>query len=198
MSASPIAKSPVRVWDAFVRAFHWSLALSVGVAWITAGEWDKAARGRWVMSRERLSPRASYGAFWDPVTRVLRQFVSPPPVVVAYLKAIAAGTERRYVGHNPAGAAMIVAAARGNRRDRDNGLASHDRRFLGWRPMELLHSALANGVLVAGRRPCRGCRARKLAPSREPRSRDGHRRQARAGACGRRLTSIVRRMSAAR
>jgi cytochrome b len=107
VSASPIAKSPVRVWDAFVRAFHWSLALSVGVAWITAGEWDKAHEAVGYVAGALVAARIVWGFLGSRYAR-FGQFVSPPPVVVAYLKAIAAGTERRYLGHNPAGAAMIV------------------------------------------------------------------------------------------
>ena len=37
------------------------------------------------------------------------QFVRAPRVVLAYLGAIARGSEARFVGHNPAGGAMIVA-----------------------------------------------------------------------------------------
>jgi cytochrome b len=37
------------------------------------------------------------------------QFVRPPSTVVAYVTAILLGSERRYIGHNPAGGAMILA-----------------------------------------------------------------------------------------
>ena len=38
---TPAGKRVVRVWDPFIRAFHWSLALSIATAWIASGEWDR-------------------------------------------------------------------------------------------------------------------------------------------------------------
>ena len=32
----------VRVWDPAVRAFHWGLATSILVAWLTSDEWKSA------------------------------------------------------------------------------------------------------------------------------------------------------------
>ena len=147
MSESSTAKSPVRVWDAFVRAFHWSLALSVGVAWILAGEWDKAHEAVGYVAGALVAARIVWGFFGSRYAR-FAQFVSPPPIVVAYLKAIAAGTERRYLGHNPAGAAMILVLLAGIAGTATTGWLLTTDAFWGWRPMELLHSALANGVLV--------------------------------------------------
>ncbi|MGZ5849917.1 MAG: cytochrome b/b6 domain-containing protein, partial [Methyloceanibacter sp.] len=37
------------------------------------------------------------------------QFVRPPLVVADYLRDVATGREARYLGHNPAGGAMILA-----------------------------------------------------------------------------------------
>jgi cytochrome b len=146
VSASRIAKS-VPVWDPFVRAFHWSLVLSVLVAWITAGEWDKAHEAAGYVAGALVAARVVWGFLGSRYAR-FAQFVPPPPSVVAYLRAIAAGTERRYLGHNPAGAAMIVVLLAGIAGTVTTGWLRTTDVFWGWRPMELLHSALANGVFV--------------------------------------------------
>jgi cytochrome b len=72
------------------------------------------------------------------------QFVSPPPIVVAYLKAIAAGTERRYLGHNPAGAAMILVLLAGIAGTATTGWLLTTDAFWGWRPMEVAGVGLAS------------------------------------------------------
>ena len=98
----------IRVWDPFVRAFHWSLALSFAVAWLS-GE-----------GSERLHELAGYAAGALVVARIawgflgtgyarFSEFVRSPAAVVDYLKSVVAGSERRFIGHNPAGGAMIVA-----------------------------------------------------------------------------------------
>jgi cytochrome b len=46
------------------------------------------------MPQERLSPRESFGFSGSRYAR-FAQFVSSPTIVVAYLKAMAVGTERR-------------------------------------------------------------------------------------------------------
>ncbi len=98
----------VRVWDPLVRIFHWSLALSVATAWVTSGEWERAHEVAGYVAGGLVAARIAWGFSGSRYAR-FRQFVRPAPAVVAYLKAIAAGNERRYLGHNPAGGAMIVA-----------------------------------------------------------------------------------------
>ena len=48
------------------------------------------------------------GASLGPRYARFAQFVRSPDTVIAYLRAIKDGSERRYIGHNPAGGAMIV------------------------------------------------------------------------------------------
>lgn len=33
-------KPVVKVWDPFVRLFHWTLAAAIVIAWLSADEWD--------------------------------------------------------------------------------------------------------------------------------------------------------------
>jgi len=98
----------IRVWDPFVRAFHWSLVVSFGVCWLSAQVWqDLHAWAGYVAGALALA-RVVWGFVGGDYAR-FAQFVRAPRVVFAYLGAIVRGTEARFVGHNPAGGAMIVA-----------------------------------------------------------------------------------------
>ncbi len=97
------------VWDAPVRVAHWALALSVAGAWLTA-----EAEG-WRLLHITLGYTAGalvlLRLLWGVVgTRHARfvDFVRGPHAVLAYLQRLAAGRAPRYLGHNPAGAVVIV------------------------------------------------------------------------------------------
>ena len=36
----PTQEPGVKVWDPFVRLFHWMLAGGIAIAWLSAEEWD--------------------------------------------------------------------------------------------------------------------------------------------------------------
>jgi cytochrome b len=137
----------IRVWDSFVRVFHWSLALSIAAAWITSGEWARAHEAAGYVAGALVAARLAWGFSGSRYAR-FKQFVRPAPTVVAYLKAIAAGTERRYLGHNPAGGAMIVALLAAIAATATTGWLLTTDAFWGSGPMGFAHSVFGNGVLV--------------------------------------------------
>ncbi len=100
------ATRTIRLWDAFVSVFHWSLVMTFFTAW-WAGD-----------DHETLHLIAGYAAGALVAMRIVwggtgyarfAQFVRRPSTVLSYLADIATGREVRYLGHNPAGGAMIVA-----------------------------------------------------------------------------------------
>jgi cytochrome b len=98
----------VRIWDPLVRVFHWSLVASFAVAWLSAEEWDDLH----LWAGYAAAALVGFRLLWGIVgTRYARfgQFVRAPRAMLGYLRDIATGREARYLGHNPAGAAMIVA-----------------------------------------------------------------------------------------
>ncbi len=98
----------VKVWDPLVRIFHWSLVASFALAWISADEWDDLHIWAGYAAAGLIAFRLLWGLFGPRYAR-FRQFVRSPGAVVAYFKDFLIGRERRYLGHNPAGGAMIVA-----------------------------------------------------------------------------------------
>lgn len=97
----------VAVWDPFVRIFHWSTVVLVVVAFFS----DDA---------RSLHESVGYAALalvllrlvWGIVgTRRARfaDFVAGPTAILDYLRGLISGRAPRYMGHNPAGGAMILA-----------------------------------------------------------------------------------------
>jgi len=97
----------VRVWDPFVRVFHWSLATAVVIAWAT----DKPL---WLHNwlGYAAAVLVALRAIWCFIGTEHARFVSfvrGPRSVFNYLGGLMRFSAPRYVGHTPAGAAMIVA-----------------------------------------------------------------------------------------
>ena len=98
----------IRVWDPLIRTFHWALALSFAIAWFSAEGWEQLHSLAGYVVGALVVARGAWGVAGPRYAR-FRQFVRPPRVVLSYLGAIAAGNETRFIGHNPAGGAMVVA-----------------------------------------------------------------------------------------
>jgi cytochrome b len=97
----------VRVWDPFVRIFHWALVGLFTVAFLSADEWMSVHKLAGYAIGALVALRILWGVIGTENAR-FRSFVHTPGTVVAYLKDTLAFRARRYLGHNPAGGAMIV------------------------------------------------------------------------------------------
>ena len=108
MEAQP-SRSKVRVWDRFVRFFHWTLAASFAASYWSAKAGKSelhAVLGYFVAGL--LVARVFWGFYGSNFAR-FSDFVHSPAIVWSYLRAIAAGHPRRFLGHNPAGGYMAIA-----------------------------------------------------------------------------------------
>jgi cytochrome b len=102
------ARGKVRVWDPIIRIFHWGLVVAFAIAWLTADELQPVHE----IAGYAIAGLVAFRLIWGLVgSRYARftQFLRGPATTLAYLGDMARGRERRYLGHNPAGAAMIVA-----------------------------------------------------------------------------------------
>ena len=98
----------IKVWDLPVRLFHWTLVASFFIAYITEDDWLDLH----VYAGYTVASLLIFRLFWGLVgTRHARfsDFVHTPREVLTYLKDMATFHPKRYLGHNPAGGAMVVA-----------------------------------------------------------------------------------------
>jgi cytochrome b len=98
----------IPVWDRLVRLFHWSMASLVLVAFLTTDDarWLHELAGYAVLALIAL--RLVWGVIGGRYAR-FTSFVTGPRAVLRYLRLLSDGRAPRYMGHNPAGGAMIVA-----------------------------------------------------------------------------------------
>jgi cytochrome b len=98
----------VKVWDLFVRMFHWSLVALFVTAYATGDEIERVHIWAGYGIAGLLALRIIWG-FVGPRHARFTSFVRPPREMLAYLREVALFKAPRYLGHNPAGGAMIVA-----------------------------------------------------------------------------------------
>ena len=98
----------VKVWDPFVRVFHWSLATLFMVAYVTGDEVEQVHIAAGYAIAGLIALRVVWG-FVGPNHARFSNFVRSPRQILGYLRDVAMFRAPRYLGHNPAGAAMIIA-----------------------------------------------------------------------------------------
>lgn len=109
LRASPAATSAdVPVWDRFVRVFHWSLLALFVVCCATADAWPLAHRAAGAAIAALLAARVVWGIVGPRHAR-FADFVRGPRTVLRFLRDSLRLRARRYLGHNPAGGAMVLA-----------------------------------------------------------------------------------------
>lgn len=136
-----------RVWDSFVRVFHWGLAVSFVVAWVTGDDWKALHLWAGYSAAALIAMRLVWGIIGTPHAR-FSDFVRSPLVVADYLRDIITGREARYLGHNPAGGAMIVALLATLTGLCISGWLLTTDAFWGSEMMEGIHETMANLALV--------------------------------------------------
>ncbi|MTH62408.1 cytochrome b/b6 domain-containing protein [Paracoccus litorisediminis] len=137
-----------RVWDPFVRVFHWSLASLIGLAWLTGDDGPKSLHeSAGYVIAALLVARVAWG-FVGPKHARFSDFLRGPSAVLAHLHDLARGRERRYLGHNPAGGWMIIALIATISATALTGWLQTTDRFWGSTAMEEIHECLAILILV--------------------------------------------------
>ena len=148
MVASRIARPVfIKVWDPFVRLFHWSLVALFATAWITADAWDRVHEYSGYAIAVLVGLRIVWGVFGSRHAR-FTDFLCSPSAVMRYLKEILWMRARRYLGHNPAGGAMVAALLLTLTAAVATGVMSTMDRFWGVDWVGTLHETTATLTLV--------------------------------------------------
>ena len=98
----------IKVWDPLVRVFHWSLATLFLAAYLTGEDAGQVHIAAGYGIAGLIALRIVWG-FVGPRHARFSNFVRSPREILAYLRDVATFRAPRYLGHNPAGGAMIVA-----------------------------------------------------------------------------------------
>lgn len=102
----------LKVWDAPVRALHWTLVACFALGWATTleafsaiGAWHRPVG--WTALGAALL-RLGWGFVAPGPHARWESFLRPPRAVLEYARRVAAGSAPRYLGHNPLGAWMAA------------------------------------------------------------------------------------------
>jgi cytochrome b len=98
----------VKVWDPFVRIFHWTVVVSFFIAYFTEDEvmWLHEFAGYTILFF--VIARIAWGLIGTRYAR-FSNFIYKPSTVKHYFKDTLRFKSKRYLGHNPLGGVMVVA-----------------------------------------------------------------------------------------
>ena len=96
----------IKVWDPLLRLFHWSLVIAFFTAYLTGDELQTVHLWAGYLITGLLAFRLLWG-FIGPRHARFSDFLYSRAEIGTYLRDLAAGRPRRYLGHNPAGAVMV-------------------------------------------------------------------------------------------
>ena len=130
-----------------VRAFHWSLVVAFAVAWLTGDELERLHEATGYVIMALLGVRIVWG-FVGSIHARFSDFVYRPSHVIGYLADTARLRAKRYLGHNPAGGAMVIALLVALTTTAGSGFAMTTDAFHDAHWVEEMHEVMANAVFL--------------------------------------------------
>lgn len=146
-AGSQRAPALIRVWDPMVRVFHWSLLAAFIAAYASSSDWEKLHIKLGYVVAGLVAFRLVWGVIGSPHAR-FRDFIYRPATVLAFLRDSLMLRARRYLGHNPAGGAMVIALLTALTGICATGYMMSLDAFWGAQWVEDLHKLLVNAALV--------------------------------------------------
>jgi len=101
-------KKTLKVWDPLVRIGHWTLVISFFTAYFTEDDFMTLHVWAGYVVGGYLLIRILWGHVGGKYAR-FSNFVYSPVKIIGYLKNLITCKPQHYIGHNPAGGAMVVA-----------------------------------------------------------------------------------------
>lgn len=98
----------VAVWDPFVRVFHWTLVIGFFAAYLSGDDLQTLHVIAGYCVGTLVLARLVWGVIGTRYAR-FTSFVFAPDKVLNYGRALVGFGGRRYLGHSPAGGAMVLA-----------------------------------------------------------------------------------------
>ena len=96
-----------KVWDPLVRLFHWVLVASFTAAYLSQEDFITVHTWAGYSIGGLLVIRALWGFIGSKHAR-FRDFIYRPKTIIQFLQDTARLQAKRYLGHNPAGGAMVI------------------------------------------------------------------------------------------
>ncbi|WGD29087.1 cytochrome b/b6 domain-containing protein [Ancylobacter sp. WKF20] len=146
-SASSTASPEVVVWDPVVRIFHWTVVAGCLLNLFVVEDGEALHQIIGYVVAAVLVVRVIWGFIGTHYAR-FAQFVPGPRRLGRYLSALAKGREPRMLGHNPAGAVMMLALMALLAATCVSGWMMGLDAFWGEDWLEETHEWLANSILV--------------------------------------------------
>jgi cytochrome b len=145
-----VGAQPVRVWDAFVRLFHWSLVSCVVLNWAVLDDGETLHQVLGYAATALVASRIVWGFVGTGHAR-FASFFPTPARLRAHLAALRRGEREVHAGHNPLGALMMLALMALVLSLGVTGWLQGTDAFFGEEWLQDLHETLANTlILLAG------------------------------------------------
>jgi len=97
-----------KIWDIFIRIFHWSLLATFAITYLTEDDFPVLHTYAGYTMMALIALRLIWGFIGSRHAR-FSSFIVKPSAVIEYMKEVVQFRAKRYLGHNPAGGVMVVA-----------------------------------------------------------------------------------------
>jgi cytochrome b len=101
-------KKTLKVWEPLIRIGHWTLVIAFFTAYFTEDDFMTLHAWAGYVVGAYLLIRILWGFVGGKYAR-FSNFVYSPVKIIGYLKNLITRKPQHYIGHNPAGGAMVIA-----------------------------------------------------------------------------------------